>query len=133
MEHEAATRIAMIGAGVSALLGLAMWTALLIVAVGVVRKRRPDAFGVLLAAAILGLLTTCGFPVLHSGLAAYVGREGPVAVITANAATTVLAALLGAAESGLVLFGVVRLSRQPAASEPVVTPIAPLAEPPARA
>lgn len=102
----------MVSFAVSTLLHLAFPAILLVIALTVVRRYRPDAWVWILIPAIAGLawaLLAPGFGAIAPFLAS---REGdPELLLQVNAASTMIGSVIGAAINGALLYGIYRLGR----------------------
>lgn len=97
------------GGVVQVVIGLALQIALLAVALTAVRPRRPDAAGLLVIAACIGLVTTCLTPVAFAGinfLDVEIERFATVSTLM-----SLVAAVLHAVAFGFVIAGIARLAR----------------------
>ena len=121
MRVDALESVGWIGAAgslFSTLITLAIDVALLAVALGPVRRHRPDVGGVLATAAVVLLLTSLCSPALSMGVSVVMARaEGPASVVMAQAAIGLFLSLLRAAGFAMIVAGIARLA-SPARHDP---------------
>ena len=99
---------------VSALLRLAFEVILLIIALTVVRRHRPDAWVWILLPAIAGLVWALLSPGMSAFAPLLASREGGAErLMLVNAVSTMIGAVIGAAINGSLLYGIYRLGRPP--------------------
>jgi hypothetical protein len=98
--------------GAATLLGLIVYVIFLVVAFGVVRRHRPDAWGLVagwagasIALSIMGTVLRTILPMVVNGVGS------PESFYMATAATTVTLSLLHAAVDVLLVLAIVRLAR----------------------
>ena len=104
--------IAMLGSIVATLMSIGLDVALLFVALGPVRRHRPDVSGLLATAACILLASAVCSPVLFAivpGLASTAGGSLDSAVAVSTA-TSLLVAIARAAGFAMVLAGIARLA-----------------------
>ena len=115
---ESVGLIAGIGSLVGTLIALALDVALLAVALGPVRRHRPDVSGLLATAAVILAVTALCAPVLQTGSSLVLARlAGARSMVAAQAAIGLFVSIVRAAGFAMVIAGGARLA-SPARHDP---------------
>lgn len=111
MDHGEMTLWAAIGTLGGTVIALAIEIALLAVALGPVRRHRPDVSGLLVGAAALLLVSTLAMPIVYAGASMLAARAaGPEALVRTNTLVGLFFGVLRAAGSALMIAGIARLA-----------------------
>ena len=111
MDHDEMTLWAVIGTVAGTVNALAIEIALLAVALGPVRRHRPDVSGLFVGAAMVLLVSTLAMPVVYAGASLLAARSmGAESIVRANTLVGLLFTALRAGGSALIIAGIARLA-----------------------
>jgi hypothetical protein len=111
MDHDEMTLWATIGTLGGTVIALAIEIALLAVALGPVRRHRPDVSGLFVGAAVLLLVATLSMPFVYAGASLLAARSaGAESVMRVNTLVGLFFGALRAGGSALMIAGIARLA-----------------------